>query len=76
LRDLFANFKESMDFFAKVPVEVREQGLHATRPGGALERSPVRANGGGPFKNFDWSLRTTCHKKINVLEMICPMKIM
>jgi hypothetical protein len=64
-----------MDFFAKVPVEVREQGLHATRPGGALERSGASKRG-GPFKNFDWSLRTTCHKKSNVLEMICPMKIM
>jgi hypothetical protein len=45
LRDLFANFKESMDFFAKVPVEVREQGLCATRLGGALERSGASKRG-------------------------------
>jgi hypothetical protein len=35
-----------MDIFAKVPVEVREQGLHATRPGGALERSGASKRGG------------------------------
>jgi hypothetical protein len=45
LRVLFANFKESMDFFAKEPVEVRKQGLHATRPGGALERSSASKRG-------------------------------